>query len=108
MRASASVAAIGSWASGLYARDRLHAALGLEIEIERAGDVAAEELGERVVGEPDHLGEQLDRQEPRGVAGLEDDLGQRRLGEVLAGLGVDDAELRARRGSSSASSSSVT
>ena len=30
-------------------RDRLHAALGLEVHVERAGHVAAEELGERVV-----------------------------------------------------------
>ena len=77
------------------AAQRLHTALGLEVEIERVRDVAAEELRERIIGEPDHLREQLDGQKLRGVAGLEHELDEARLGEILAGLRIDDANIGA-------------
>jgi hypothetical protein len=51
--------------------------------------------GEGVVREPDHLGQQLHRQELRGVARLEHELRQGLLGQVVVGLGIDDADVGA-------------
>jgi len=70
--------------------DRASAALDLQVDVERAGHVAAEELGQRIVAQADELGQQADRQQFCCTAAFDDDLGQRGLGQVLAALGVHD------------------
>ena len=75
------------------ARGRLHALFGVGEELERPRDVTAEKLGERVVFHANQREQQRDGQELRAPPALDDDLRERRLGEVGARLRVHDARV---------------
>jgi hypothetical protein len=66
-----------------------------EIDLEGPGDVAAEELGEGVVAHAQQLLEQGHGEQAGGAAALEDQLGEGDLGQVEAGLRVDDPQVLA-------------